>query len=162
MCGKCYFCMYHLYIWPRMLRLSAACDSPSRVKRRWNGIRASLMFVTSPGHAETKRRPLLGLSPFSSTLSVNWITQRMENQQRRRGTWWRHSPQRLTLLSPGLPSLQGSCCHGHCEWKSVKRSGVALQWRHTEHSVVAFFTPYYLVYVIKLLIGFILDIFYSV
>lgn len=40
--------------------------------------------------------------------------------------WWRNFLQRLTLPYPGA-SLQGSCCHGHCEWKSVKRSGVALQ-----------------------------------
>ena len=37
------------------------------------------------GHAETQRRTLLRLSPLSSGLSVNWITQRMGNQQRQRG-----------------------------------------------------------------------------
>lgn len=52
--------------------------------------------------------------------------------------WWRNSLQRLTLLYPGT-SLQGSCCHGHCEWKSVKHVGVALQCLQTEHLVFFFF-----------------------
>lgn len=47
------------------------------------------------------------------------------NQQRQRGCDG-GTRQRLTLLYPGL---QGSCCHGHCEWKSV-----ALQSLHTEQS----------------------------
>lgn len=75
-------------------------------------------------------------SPFSSGLSFNWVTQRMGNQQRQRGSDG-ETMQRVTLLYPGT-SLQGSCCHGHCEWKSVKRSGVALQCLHIEHFMFIF------------------------
>lgn len=81
-------------------------------------------------HAEPR------LHAFTMTLSLQTVNQ-LDNTENGESaasarTWWRNFMQRLTLPYPGA-SLQGSCCHGHCEWKSVKRSGVALQCLHTEH-----------------------------
>lgn len=100
------------------------------------------------GLAETQCRTLLQVSPFSSVLSVTWTTQRMENQQRQRGCDGETLLHRLTLLYPSA-SLQGSCCHGHCEWKSVKHNGGALACQYTEH-----FSPFYLVNLNKLFVWF--------
>lgn len=73
-------------------------------------------------------------SLFIETVSQPGNTENGESAASAR-TWWRNSLQRLTLLYSGA-SLQGSCCHGHCEWKSVKHCGVALQFLHTEHLVL--------------------------
>lgn len=87
------------------------------------------------GYAEPRRHTLLWLSPLSSWLSVTAENSESAASVRAR---WRKSLKRLTLLYP-VTSLQGSCCHGHCEWKSKKRNGVALQFLHTELSVSVFF-----------------------
>ncbi len=99
--------------------------------------------------------------PSLQTVSLPDNTENGESAASAR-TWWRNFLQCLTLLYPGA-SLQGSCCHGHCEWNSVKRSGVALQCLHTEHLVFFFFFfPFYLVYLNILLVWFNLYIFYSI
>lgn len=91
-------------------------------------------------------------SPFSSGLSFNWVSEWgissvSEEVMEKLCNGWPSS----TLA----PSLKGSCCHGHCEWKSVKRSGVALQCFHIEHFIFIFL-------ICLLLVCFIIYILYCV